>query len=95
MPAEQTKFSPSNSIFMNLPKREELLLRSVLALPKPSRMGLDCMIFVSSPSCPNLPPANPHEMLSCCRGHRCLPLLAQKADGQPPVGKRCTTGFIP
>ena len=34
---------------MNLPKREELSLRSVLALPKASRMGFAASTFLSAP----------------------------------------------
>jgi len=40
--------SEPNSILINLPKRDELLLRMVLALPKASRRGLVWMICDSS-----------------------------------------------
>ena len=37
---------------MNLPKRDELLLRDVLALPKASSTGFDCRIASASVSMP-------------------------------------------
>ncbi len=37
----------SNWISMNFPKREELSLRSVLALPNASSNGVDCSTFVA------------------------------------------------
>jgi hypothetical protein len=39
---------PSYSILMNLPKREELSLRTVFALPKASRKGLQSSTFFST-----------------------------------------------
>ena len=36
--------APSNWISMNLPNRDELSLRIVLAFPKPSRIGLACVV---------------------------------------------------
>lgn len=38
-----------NSILTNLPKRDELLFRTVWALPKASRIGLVSMIWFSRP----------------------------------------------
>ena len=41
MLAPDTRPAPSKSISTNFPKREELSLRTVLALPKASSKGLD------------------------------------------------------
>ena len=41
MEAPATRPAPSKSISTNLPKREELSLREVLALPNASSSGLD------------------------------------------------------
>ena len=41
MLAPDTRPAPSKSISTNFPKREELSLRTVLALPKASSRGLD------------------------------------------------------
>ena len=41
MLAPDTRPAPSKSISVNFPKREELSLRTVLALPKASSKGLD------------------------------------------------------
>ena len=48
--AEVAPAARRNCTFMNLPKREELSLRSVLALPKASSTTLDCSSRVSRPS---------------------------------------------
>ncbi len=47
----------SNMIFTYLPKRLLLWLRSVLALPKASRAGLQATILCSMPFLPALQPA--------------------------------------
>lgn len=41
-----------NCIFKNLPNRDELLFRNVLALPKDSRIGDESTTFCSSPDIP-------------------------------------------
>ena len=49
----------SMRILTNLPKRDELLLRAVLALPKASSTGLDCRGVVA-------------RSVSCCTPHAVL-----------------------
>ena len=48
MAAPLTRPLTSNSICVNLPKREELSLRTVLALPNASRRGLDSRTCASA-----------------------------------------------
>jgi len=44
-------FFSSKRIVTYLPKRDELLLRTVFALPSPSRIGFDCRIRCESEPC--------------------------------------------
>ena len=51
-PPARRYLSLVNCIFRNFPNREELLFRSVFALPKDSRMGEESTTFCSKPVTP-------------------------------------------
>ena len=89
--APEMRPAAENWISTNLPKREELSLRTVLALPKASRSGLDSRTCCSTPGRRRRRAAAGAEGGAAAEAEPCLlpPLPAAAAASSPTQARYC------